>query len=134
MTGSMLRSSYSARLMATLCAARVALAGGNLATFQDKWQGCLSFSQKVIHILQHFDPDYFGTLDPIIGWIPWLAGVLFSLEVIASTLFDECTKEKLLRNVELTILFLRQIGNHWNLGLVLAGLFDHGTSAFGSIH
>ena len=113
--------------MATLCAARVALAASNQVTFQDKWQSCLSSSQQIIHIVQHFDPDYFWTLDPVIGFIPWLAGVLFSLEVIASPHLDKCTKHSLFSNVDLTILFLRQIGSHWNIGVVLAGLFEHGT-------
>ena len=112
--------------METLCAARLALAASNLVTFQDKWQSCLSSSQRIIHIVQHFDPDYFWTLDPIIGYIPWLAGVLSSLEIVASSLLDECTKRSLLNNADLTILFLRQIGRHWNVGLVLAGMFGHG--------
>lgn len=74
----------------------------------------------MILLLQNFDPQYFSALEPIMGYIPWLVGVLFCLELIVSSP-NLALCQQLVENVDICILFLAQIGRRWKIGEMLAG-------------
>jgi hypothetical protein len=81
--------------------------------WQSMWQALVAEANEVVSVLQSWKPEYFEAIDPMCSYIIFLAGCVLVLNDKAG---GTPSRPRTSEHVDLALLFLDRVGQHWPIG------------------
>jgi hypothetical protein len=88
------------------------------------WQECISHSEDIVSIFQHWHPSYFALVDPMISSIVWFTCCLLSVQIMYSSSegsVHAAENSRLESALDLLTVSLQRFSEHWSIAKLLFG-------------